>query len=618
MSSASENIQMAKTIHSDGIVNLAYTPEKFENIALPGQSDVNAKSDDTVSESSANGGHERAQWGSDREFLLSCISMSIGLGNIWRFPYQAYANGGGAFLIPYIIILTVVGRPYYLLEMLLGQFSSKSTIKIWDMVPALKGIGVVQFFILTALSSYYCSLMAITLHYLVSSFQSELPWTKCRAEWGPNCLDSISNVTGSHNASSSAELYFYKEVLKEKENIDDGIGYPDWQLTLCLAASWLVVFMVVVRGIKSSGKAVYFLTSFPYIVMLGLLVRSVTLEGAGTGILYLFKPQWDMLLNPGVWYAAVSQCFFSLTICFGAIVMFSSHNRFEHNVYRDTQIVTTMDMITSTISGCTIFGILGNLAHELNTDIDKVARKGTGLAFISYPEAIAKFHWLPQFFAVIFFIMLFTLGIGSASALANSIITIIKDYKPKWRPTYVAAGVVIFEFLVGLIYVTPGGQFMITFVDYYITSFVAFVPAIFMLVGVCYVYGLNNFLDDIEFMLKRRLGWYWRICWAFITPVIITGVFIYSLAVSEVLTYSKTSTSKIAYPPIAYIIGWILFAAALIQIPLWVVINMIKKRSYKFPEIIYRTFDSSVNWGPVNKKINTEWLEFKKNKSSLS
>lgn len=65
--------------------------------------------------------------------------MSIGLGNVWRFPFTAYENGGGAFLIPYIIILTVVGRPFYLLEMILGQFSSKSTIKIWDMVPAFRG-----------------------------------------------------------------------------------------------------------------------------------------------------------------------------------------------------------------------------------------------------------------------------------------------------------------------------------------------------------------------------------------------------------------------------------------------------------------------------------------------
>jgi len=82
---------------------------------------------------------ERQQWGNDREFLLSCIAMSVGLGNVWRFPFTAYENGGGAFLIPYIIILIIVGKPFYLLEMILGQFSSRSAIKIWDLAPAFRG-----------------------------------------------------------------------------------------------------------------------------------------------------------------------------------------------------------------------------------------------------------------------------------------------------------------------------------------------------------------------------------------------------------------------------------------------------------------------------------------------
>ncbi|XP_014233935.1 sodium-dependent nutrient amino acid transporter 1-like isoform X1 [Trichogramma pretiosum] len=616
---------MEQTINSGGLVNHGFTNNdghgssrssisQPDSTKIPIETKTITENTSTKSEQQQN---ERAQWGNDREFLLSCISMSIGLGNVWRFPATAYANGGGAFLIPYIIILTVVGRPYYLLEMVLGQFSSKSTIKIWDMVPAFRGIGFVQFFILVALSSYYCSLMALTLFYLINSFQAELPWSKCRPEWGSNCLDSLRrslNATAAYPTNvtqySSAELYFFKEVLREKDNIDDGIGMPDWRLALCLAASWLVVFLVVVRGIKSSGKAAYFLASFPYIVMLGLLIRAVTLEGAGEGILYFVRPQWDKLKDPSVWYAAVSQCFFSLTICFGAIVMFSSHNRFEHNVYRDAQIVTTLDMFTSFFSGLIIFGILGNLAHELNTDIDRVVRGGTGLAFISYPDAIAKFTWMPQFFAVIFFVMLFVLGIGSAAGLASSVIAIIHDYKPHWKMIHVSSGVVISEFLIGLIYVTPGGQFMVTFVDYYITSFVAFVPAIFILIGVCYVYGLNNFLDDMEFMLKRRLGWYWRFCWYFLTPAIITGVFIYSVVNLKLLTYNG-----ILYPDFAYVIGWILFSFALLQIPLWLVVSVIKKRhEFSFPEILKRTFDSSKNWGPDMSEIKIRWFEFRRDK----
>lgn len=158
-----------------------------------------------------------------------------------------------------------------------------------------------------------------------------------------------------------------------------------------------MVFLILVKGVRSAGKASYFLAIFPYLVMLILLTRALTLPGAYNGIVYFLKPQWDQILNPKVWYAAVTQVFYSLSICFGNIIMYSSYNKFGHNVHRDASIVTTLDTFTSLLAGCTIFGILGHLAHEIGTDdIATVVKGGTGLAFISYPEAIAKFTFLPQ------------------------------------------------------------------------------------------------------------------------------------------------------------------------------------------------------------------------------
>jgi len=125
-----------------------------------------------------------------------------------------------------------------------------------------------------------------------------------------------------------------KEVLREKDNIDDGIGVPDWRLSLTLFVSWLTVFFVVIRGVHSSGKAAYFLAIFPYIVLIVLLIRAVTLDGSISGILYFITPTWEKLLAPMIWYHAVAQCFFSLTVCFGAVVMFASHNKFHHDLYR--------------------------------------------------------------------------------------------------------------------------------------------------------------------------------------------------------------------------------------------------------------------------------------------
>lgn len=111
-----------------------------------------------------------------------------------------------------------------------------------------------------------------------------------------------------------------------------------------------------------------------------------------------------------MWYAAVTQSFFSLSVGFGSLITYSSFNGFRHNTYRDALIISLTDTFTSLLAGFTIFSILGNLAHQLDVPVDKVVNSGTGLAFISYPIAIGKFDLVPQLFAVLFFLMLITLG----------------------------------------------------------------------------------------------------------------------------------------------------------------------------------------------------------------
>ncbi|KAG0720141.1 Sodium-dependent nutrient amino acid transporter 1 [Chionoecetes opilio] len=145
-----------------------------------------------------------------------------------------------------------------------------------------------------------------------------------------------------------------------------------------------------------SLQVAYFTAVFPYVVLFTLLVRGVTLPGAIDGMLYFITPKWEKLLDPNVWFAAVSQSFFSLGVGFGPIVTFSSYNSFSQNIYRDAWIISFTDTFTSLLAGFTIFAILGNLSYELDTNIEDVVRGGGGLAFVSYPDALAKFDWAPQ------------------------------------------------------------------------------------------------------------------------------------------------------------------------------------------------------------------------------
>lgn len=133
--------------------------------------------------------------------------MSVGLGNLWRFPFIAWKNGGGAFVIPYLVVLFIIGKPGYFMEMAMGQFSSRGTIKVYDCAPAMRGVGSGQVLSSMFVATYYSSIMGLTLKYLYDSISFVLPWAICRPEW-VNCSSIVGNSTQGNSTRSSADLYF--------------------------------------------------------------------------------------------------------------------------------------------------------------------------------------------------------------------------------------------------------------------------------------------------------------------------------------------------------------------------------------------------------------------------
>ncbi|OXA59234.1 sodium-dependent nutrient amino acid transporter 1 [Folsomia candida] len=552
---------------------------------------------------------DRMTWDNQWEFLFSCISMSVGLGNVWRFPVTAYENGGGAFIIPYFIVLLFIGRPIYFLELCLGQFASYSQVKVWKCAPIFKGVGFGTMVAALSVLTYYCSILALAVYYFILSFRKDLPWAHCDEDWAGkgNCFNK---TTLNPNISSTLpDLFFSKEILREYDNIDDGIGPPDWRLTLCLLFSWCFIFFSIVKGVKSSGKVAYFTALFPYLVLLVLLIRGVTLPGAGDGIEAFFKPDWSKLLEPAVWYAAVTQCFFSLNTGTGSIIMFASYNPFRHNIYRDSIVVSLMDTFTSILAGIITFAILGNLKYELGAEsIDDVVQGGTSLAFVAYPDAIAKMDWVPQLLAVLFFMMLFTLGVGSATADAGAIASIFCDRYPNIKRWHVTGAICVFGASVGLIYVTPGGQWMTDLVDFFGGGFVIYVMSTLEVIGVAWCYGLYNFINDMEFMTGKRLSYYWKICWGILIPIFLTVILLYSLIKEGNLTHND-----MPYPTIAIVFGWLIATTALITIPIGATFAVLRSKGATITDKIIEATKPKHDWGPRSKKEKRDWIIFKNN-----
>uniref|UniRef100_H2ZHH1 Transporter n=1 Tax=Ciona savignyi TaxID=51511 RepID=H2ZHH1_CIOSA len=307
----------------------------------------------------------RETWDRKLDFILSCVGFAVGLGNVWRFPYLCYKNGGGAFLIPYLLFIITSGIPVFFLEISLGQYMKQGGIGIWNLCPLMKGIGFASTVIVFFCNCYYIMVLTWAIYYLGRSFTTILPWSTCGNAW---------NTAG-------------REVLKITPDITD-TGSIRWELALCLLVAWTICYICICKGVRATGKIVYVTALFPYIVLLCLLIRGVMLPGALEGIQFYIKPNWTKLQEAQVWIDAGTQVFFSYAIGLGALSALGSYNLYNNNCFKDTVILAAVNSGTSFFAGFVIFTFLGFMAHEQKVPIDQVAESGPGLAFIAYPKGV--------------------------------------------------------------------------------------------------------------------------------------------------------------------------------------------------------------------------------------
>ncbi|XP_023810430.1 sodium- and chloride-dependent GABA transporter 2 [Oryzias latipes] len=276
---------------------------------------------------------ERDQWGSKMEFILAVAGHIVGLGNVWRFPYLCYKNGGGVFFIPYVVFLVTCGIPLFFLETSLGQFTSQGGITCWRKIcPLFEGIGYGSQVVVLYTGVYYIIILAWTFLYLFSSFGSEIPWVSCNNSWNTDsCFQHSHNQTG--NTSSSVVEFWERRILGLSHGIDE-IGSIRWDLALCLLLAWILCYFCVWNGVKSTGKVVYFTATFPYVMLVVLLVRGLTLPGAKEGIMFYLYPDPSRLADPEVWMDAGSQIFYSYGVCTGVLTSLGSYNKYNNNCYR--------------------------------------------------------------------------------------------------------------------------------------------------------------------------------------------------------------------------------------------------------------------------------------------
>uniref|UniRef100_A0AAV2LW35 BAP29/BAP31 transmembrane domain-containing protein n=1 Tax=Knipowitschia caucasica TaxID=637954 RepID=A0AAV2LW35_KNICA len=242
-------------------------------------------------------------------------------------------------------------------------------------------------------NTYYIMVLTWALYYLVHSFRATLPWVGCDNPWNtPSCSEifqqatcnsslvnsTLANITGNQSCvlSRSPIIEFWENKVLDISSGLDEPGSIKWELALCLMAVWIMVYFCVWKGVKSTGKIVYFTATFPYVVLIILFVRGLTLPGAYDGIMYYLKPDWSKLGEAQVWIDAGTQVFFSYAIGLGALTALGSYNRFNNDCYKDAFVLALINSGTSFFAGFVVFSILGFMAAEQGVDISQVAESG--------------------------------------------------------------------------------------------------------------------------------------------------------------------------------------------------------------------------------------------------
>ncbi|KAF8382184.1 snf-5 [Pristionchus pacificus] len=570
----------------------------------------------------------RGEFQSTIQYILTCVGYAVGLGNIWRFPSLAYENGGGAFLITYICCAAMFGLPILFMELVIGQFTqSGSSIAFRHYFPLLQGLGWASGVMSISIAFFYNVIVAWTMLYMFHTvFGGVDKWSSCRNEWNTEYCESTKedklcresgqgdkffnktcwNTTlhgtdfsyaNNFTAMGPAEEFFVNNVLKAKMEFGDW-GDFNWQIFVCILIAWILATLGLWKGVKVLGRLSLVTATTPYIIIGILFVRAVTLDGADLGIkYYLLEPDFSRILKIETWRAALTQACFSLSIGIGGMLSLASYNKRSHPCYRDALIICGADSFMSVFGGIAVFSTLGYLSKQLNVPIDQVVQSGVNLAFVAYPEAISRM-WAASVWSMLFFVMLFFLGLSTMFGYLEGFLCCILDQWPALRPkrTIVMMCISCVGCIISLIFCFSAGIHWFQVLNDFIGAFALCVVIIGEIVLINFCYGPCHYFRDVYAMFGKPRNWFTKIFgpsgWylrgaQFITAPILALVVLYASFDRKPLSFGK-GAREFVYPPWVEAIGWAIGSFPVLFIPLFAVINIIqfKRNGQSLRELI--------------------------------
>ncbi len=337
----------------------------------------------------------RENWGSKLGFIMAAAGSAVGLGNIWKFPYTAGSNGGGAFVLIYLVFVILIGFSVMLAEFAVGRKSHLAAVGAYKSVDRRWTFaGVLGVLAALLIMGFYPVVGGWALAYVFKVFTGLLA--------NP---DGIPDVFGAFISNPVQPLIW---------------------MGIYLLLNVFIVSKGVASGIEAAGKV---LMPLLFAILILITIKGLTLPGAMAGVEFLFRPDFSKVTGTVV-LSALGQAFFSLSLGMGAMITYGSYLNKSENLVQNAGLVTTMDTAVALLAGLAMFPAMFAFGME--------PAAGPGLVFVVVPTLFAKMGGIGMVFSALFFLALTVAALTSSVSLLEVISAYLIDERKVARPKAVA------------------------------------------------------------------------------------------------------------------------------------------------------------------------------------
>ncbi|MBQ2226676.1 MAG: sodium-dependent transporter [Methanobrevibacter sp.] len=443
---------------------------------------------------------KKQEWNSNLAFMMAMIGSAVGLGNIWRFPNVLYSNGGGSFMIPYIVSLFLLGISFVLVEYAVGFKFKRSIARIlYSIKNKLEPVAWFILLIVFLITTYYVCVVGWDFIYIILSI------TKA---WGAN-----------------PDLYFANNVLHATDSMS-GLFTIVPNVLVSVFLIWLFACLILRQDLNDGiGKVSQILLPLLCLIVVGIVAFSLTLPGASIGYSQIFTPDWSALGNLDVWLAAFGQIVFSLSLGMAIAMTYASYLPEGSKLVDNAVLVAFSNSGFEVFNSIGIFSILGFMTFTSGIPFNELVTEGTGLAFVVFPQVFNTMGDVAYIIGPLFFLCILFAGITSVIALLEGVCySISEKFLIERKKT--ATVVCIIGFLISTIFATGVGSTILGVFDAYLNNF----ALLFAILLECIIFGWIYKFDDLIEVLNNnssiKVGKTWKTVIKYILPICIAGLWI--------------------------------------------------------------------------------------------